>query len=102
MIGHNPTMAYLAQMLDDGDGDAEAAAGMNEGFPTGALAVFAVDGRLGRPRDGRRPGDRLPRGPRLSDEVAQTGGEGVTMPASASAASISSREMPRRYMIASR
>ena len=31
-----------------------------------------------------------------------TGGDGVTMPASASAASISSREMPRRYMIASR
>ena len=32
----------------------------------------------------------------------QTGGAGVTMPASRSAASISSREMPSRYMIASR
>ena len=44
VVGHNPTMAYLAQMLDDGDGDPEAAAGMNEGFPTSALAVFAVEG----------------------------------------------------------
>ena len=44
VIGHNPTMAYVAQMLDDGDGDAEAVAAMNEGFPTSAVAVFAVDG----------------------------------------------------------
>jgi phosphohistidine phosphatase len=44
VVGHNPTMAYVAQMLDDGDGDAEAAAAMNEGFPTSAVAVFSVDG----------------------------------------------------------
>ena len=44
VIGHNPTMAYVAQMLDDGDGDADAMAAMNEGFPTSAVAVFAVDG----------------------------------------------------------
>jgi len=43
VVGHNPTMAYVAQMLDDGDGDADAAAAMNEGFPTSAVAVFAVD-----------------------------------------------------------
>ncbi|MET1059859.1 MAG: histidine phosphatase family protein [Nocardioides sp.] len=44
VVGHNPTMAYVAQMLDDGEGDAEAVAGMNEGFPTSAVAVFAVEG----------------------------------------------------------
>ena len=44
VIGHNPTMAYVAQMLDDGDGDADAAAAMNEGFPASAVAVFAVHG----------------------------------------------------------
>ena len=43
VVGHNPTMAYVAQMLDDGDGDADAVAAMNEGFPTSAVAVFAVD-----------------------------------------------------------
>ena len=44
VVGHNPTMGYLAQMLDDGDGDPSAAAGMNDGFPTCAVAVFAVEG----------------------------------------------------------
>jgi phosphohistidine phosphatase len=44
VIGHNPTMAYLAQLLDDGRGDPAASREMATGFPTGALAVFAVDG----------------------------------------------------------
>ena len=44
VVGHNPTMAYVAQMLDDGDGDADAVAAMNEGFPASAVAVFAVEG----------------------------------------------------------
>jgi phosphohistidine phosphatase len=43
VIGHNPTIAYLAQLLDDGSGDEEAGREMAVGFPTGALAVFAVD-----------------------------------------------------------
>ncbi|HEX3929542.1 MAG TPA: histidine phosphatase family protein [Nocardioides sp.] len=42
VVGHNPTMAYLAQLLDDGDGDQAAARQMATGFPTGAVAVFAV------------------------------------------------------------
>lgn len=42
VVGHNPTMAYLAQLLDDGSGDQQAAREMAVGFPTGALAVFAV------------------------------------------------------------
>jgi phosphohistidine phosphatase len=45
VIGHNPTMAYLAELVDSGDGDAEATTGMlTRGFPTSALAVFTVLG----------------------------------------------------------
>jgi phosphohistidine phosphatase len=44
VIGHNPAMGHLAQMLDDGDGDPEAIDGMATGFPTASLTVFAVDG----------------------------------------------------------
>jgi phosphohistidine phosphatase len=42
VVGHNPTMAYLAQLLDDGSGAEEAGRQMATGFPTGALAVFDV------------------------------------------------------------
>jgi len=44
VIGHNPTMAYLAQLLDDGTGDEDAGREMATGFPTGALARFEVSG----------------------------------------------------------
>jgi phosphohistidine phosphatase len=44
VIGHNPTIAYLAQLLDDGTGDDDAGQEMAVGFPTGALAVFEVTG----------------------------------------------------------
>ncbi len=44
VIGHNPTMAYLAQMLDSGEGDPEASAGMTEGFPAAAVVVLEMDG----------------------------------------------------------
>ena len=45
VIGHNPTMAYLAELIDDGEGDDDATAGLvTRGFPTSALAVFRVDG----------------------------------------------------------
>ena len=43
-VGHNPTIAYLAQMLDDGSGDAEASAGMIGGYPPCAVTVFGFDG----------------------------------------------------------
>ncbi|MET0820894.1 MAG: histidine phosphatase family protein [Aeromicrobium sp.] len=44
VVGHNPTMAYVAELLDDGDGDDDASTGMiTRGFPTSALAVFEVD-----------------------------------------------------------
>jgi phosphohistidine phosphatase len=43
VIGHNPTMAYLAELIDDGDGDAAATeALLTRGFPTSAVAAFAV------------------------------------------------------------
>jgi phosphohistidine phosphatase len=44
VIGHNPTIAVLAQLLDDGDGDPELAEDMLSGYPTGAVAVFEHDG----------------------------------------------------------
>lgn len=45
VIGHNPTMAYVAELIDDGEGDEDATTGMViRGFPTSALAVFTVEG----------------------------------------------------------
>jgi phosphohistidine phosphatase len=44
VVGHNPTMAYLAQLLDDGSGEEDAVRAMTTGFPPGALAVFEVTG----------------------------------------------------------
>lgn len=44
LLGHNPTMASVAQLLDDGDGDPDAGRRMMDGFPTSAVAVFGFDG----------------------------------------------------------
>lgn len=44
VVGHNPTVASLAQLLDDGEGDLEAGIAMAGGFPPGSLAVFSYDG----------------------------------------------------------
>lgn len=41
-IGHNPTAASLAHLLDDGDPDPEAFRGMSAGFPTAAIAVLEI------------------------------------------------------------
>ncbi len=44
VLGHNPTMGTLAQLLDDGRGEV-AGAGLTTGdFPTSALAVFSYGG----------------------------------------------------------
>ena len=40
LVGHNPSVAELASVLDDGDGDADALQALEAGFPTGAVAVF--------------------------------------------------------------
>ena len=48
VLGHNPTMASLAQVLDDGEGEHEATHEMTVGtFPTSAVAVLQVDGAWG-------------------------------------------------------
>jgi phosphohistidine phosphatase len=44
VIGHNPTIAVLAQVLDDGSGDPSVGASMAGDFPTSAVAIFSYDG----------------------------------------------------------
>ena len=44
LLGHNPTVAYLAQLLADGEGDVEAGNGLAIGFPTSATAVLTFSG----------------------------------------------------------
>lgn len=45
VVGHNPTIAYLATMVDDGEGDQAASIELTSGgFPTCSLAVFEYDG----------------------------------------------------------
>jgi len=44
LIGHNPTMGSLAQLLHDGTGDEDAITEMAGDFPTGALALLEHDG----------------------------------------------------------
>jgi phosphohistidine phosphatase len=45
LVGHNPTMGSLAQLLDDGDGEPESGTELaTTGFPAGAVAVFEHDG----------------------------------------------------------
>jgi phosphohistidine phosphatase len=45
IVGHNPTMAHLVHLLDDGSADPEAFAEISAGFPTCAIAVLDVSGR---------------------------------------------------------
>ena len=44
VVGHNPTMAYLAQLLGDGEAPEDLEGELLAGFPTSATAVFAYDG----------------------------------------------------------
>jgi phosphohistidine phosphatase len=41
-VGHNPTAASLAYLLDDGDPDPESFRQMSAGFPTAAMAVLEI------------------------------------------------------------
>ena len=45
VVGHNPTMASLAAVLDDGEGDEEAGNQIAMDYPTSAVTVFAYDGK---------------------------------------------------------
>jgi phosphohistidine phosphatase len=42
-VGHNPTVAQTAHVLDDGNGEPTAVRAMLQGYPTGAMAVLEVD-----------------------------------------------------------
>ncbi|HWJ83478.1 MAG TPA: histidine phosphatase family protein [Nocardioides sp.] len=42
LVGHNPTVGMLAQLLDDGDGDPSAVDSLVLGYPTSAVTVFDV------------------------------------------------------------
>ncbi len=44
VVGHNPTVSYLAAMLDDGEGEPEAITAMTTGYPTSALTLFSYPG----------------------------------------------------------
>ena len=44
VVGHNPAMASLAQLLDDGEGDVEAGNQLALGYPTAATTVLSYDG----------------------------------------------------------
>jgi phosphohistidine phosphatase len=44
LVGHNPTMAHLVHLLDDGGADPVAFAEISTGFPTCAVAVLDVPG----------------------------------------------------------
>jgi phosphohistidine phosphatase len=42
VVGHNPSIGELAADLDDGRGDEAARRDLQDGFPTGGVAVFTV------------------------------------------------------------
>lgn len=44
LVGHNPTMAYLVHLLDDGGADPALFAQVSAGYPTCALTVLEVPG----------------------------------------------------------
>lgn len=44
VVGHNPAVASLANLLDDGEGDDLAGVALLGGFPAGSAAVFEYDG----------------------------------------------------------
>lgn len=43
LVGHNPTVASLVQLLDDGRGDEEVGNRVALGFPPASVAVFRLD-----------------------------------------------------------
>jgi phosphohistidine phosphatase len=53
VIGHNPTIGMLAQLLDDGEGPTEAVDRLMEGYPTSATAVFDLPATWARIAMGR-------------------------------------------------
>lgn len=62
VVGHNPTMEIVAQLLDDGEGDDAATRDMASGFPTSAVAVFVVEGSWAELTTARLTGFHVGRG----------------------------------------
>jgi len=42
-VGHQPSIGYLAHLLDDGEGDPMALHSMLHGFPTSSVGLFDVE-----------------------------------------------------------
>jgi phosphohistidine phosphatase len=42
VVGHNPSVGELADVLDDGQGSPAARRDLDAGFPTGGVAVFSL------------------------------------------------------------
>lgn len=64
LVGHNPSIAELADLLDDGDPDPEARHELDAGFKTGGVAVFEVPAAFPSiaPGEARLSGFTVPRG----------------------------------------
>jgi phosphohistidine phosphatase len=44
LVGHNPSIAELADALDDGAGDPASREALTTGYPTSGVCVFTVTG----------------------------------------------------------
>ncbi len=53
VVGHNPTVGMLAQLLDDGEGPPDAVDRLMQGYPTSATAVFDLPATWARIAMGR-------------------------------------------------
>ena len=53
VVGHNPTVGMLAQLLDDGEGPPDAVDRLMQGYPTSATAVFELPATWARIAMGR-------------------------------------------------
>jgi phosphohistidine phosphatase len=42
-VGHNPTAAYVAHLIDDGTGEPAAVREMLKGYPASAMAILEID-----------------------------------------------------------
>jgi phosphohistidine phosphatase len=64
LVGHNPSITELADVLDDGDADPEARRELDAGFKTSGVALFLVAAPFSQigPGQARLSGFTVPRG----------------------------------------
>ncbi|WP_183095208.1 SixA phosphatase family protein [Nocardioides stalactiti] len=53
VVGHNPTVGMLAQLMDDGEGPPDAVDRLMRGYPTSAVTVFELDSTWAKAAMGR-------------------------------------------------